>query len=126
MATPARFFKSLLVSTFVLGGLVVNPAMAEEKAKAAKQATQKTLEENDKVKVYEARFAPGAEGASTARPMRVIRVLKGGTLMRIYPDGKTENVPWKTGQVKIVGPDPEFKPKNVGKTEIVLYVVQLK
>ena len=46
--------------------------------------------------------------------------------MRIYPDGKTEKIEWKTGQVKFLGPEPAFKPKNVGKTEIVLYIVQPK
>jgi hypothetical protein len=55
-----------------------------------------------------------------------VRALKGGTLMRTYADGKTEKVQWKTGEVKWLGPDPVFATKNVGKTEIVLYVVELK
>ncbi len=126
MKASVRFFMGLVVSAFMLVGIFANPVMAEEKAKVAKKATQKILVENEKVKIYEAHFAPGAEAASAARPMRVVRALKGGTMKHIYADGKTENVTWKTGQVSILGPGPEFKPVNVGKTEVVFYVVQLK
>jgi len=125
-----RLFVSLLVPAFMLIGAAANPAMAQDKAKAAKAEKGKTtitvLAENDKVRVYEARFKPGDESASIARPFRAIRALKGGTIMRTYPDGKTEKVVYKAGDVKLVGPDPVFKGKNVGKTEIVLYVVQPK
>jgi hypothetical protein len=64
--------------------------------------------------------------ACALMPARVVRALKGGTLMRTYADGKTEKVQWKTGEVKWLGPDPVFATKNVGKTEIVLYVVEVK
>jgi hypothetical protein len=82
--------------------------------------------DNDKVKAFEVRYKPGEEGANVKRPARVVRALKGGTLMRTYADGKTEKVQWKTGEVKWLGPDPVFATKNVGKTEIVLYVVEVK
>jgi len=31
---------------------------------------------------------------------RIVRVTKGGTLLRIYPDGKTKEIVFKTGDVK--------------------------
>jgi len=52
--------------------------------------------------------------------------LQGGKLLRTYADGKTDTIEWKTGEVQIQGPGPQFTAKNVGSTEIVLYVVLLK
>jgi len=116
----------LLVPAFLLAGAVVNSAMAQEKmAKAT--VTQKTLLENGKVKVYEVTFKPGAENTSVpSSSSRVVRALKGGTIQRIYSDGKKENVTYKAGQVRLNEPGPGYTAKNIGKTAIVLYVVQVK
>ena len=46
--------------------------------------------------------------------------------MRTYADGKTEKVEWKTGEVRIQGPTGQYTTKNVGKSDIALYVVVLK
>jgi hypothetical protein len=102
----------------------MNSAVAQEKAPAVKT---KVLFENDKVRAYEVSYVPGAENKGVvASTMRVIRVLKGGTLQRIYEDGKKENVVYKTGDTKPVNPGPAYFTKNVGKTELLLYVVMLK
>ncbi len=127
MKSSTSLLTSLFVSVFLFAGVSANQALGQEKAKAVKgQATQTVLQENDKVRVYEVRFKPGDESANIVRPFRVARALKGGTLQRTYGDGKTEKRVWKTGEVRIEGPDPVFKGKNVGKTEVVLYVVQPK
>lgn len=127
MKSSTSLFASLFLPVFLLAGVSANQALAQEKAKAVKgQATLTVLQENDKVRVYEVRFKPGDDSASIARPFRVVRALKGGTIQRTYPDGKTEKIEYKTGDVRLAGPDPVFKGKNVGKTEIVLYVVQPK
>ncbi len=55
-----------------------------------------------------------------------MRALKGGTLERIYADGKKEKVLWQTGEVRQVDPGPAYTTKNIGKGELHLYVVQLK
>jgi hypothetical protein len=134
MQTSTRVLIAL-AATFIFGSLAATPAAAQDKGKAAasqdKKASaaktaQKVFVDNDKVKAFEVRYKPGEEGANVKRPARVVRALKGGTLMRIYPDGKTEKTEWKTGEVKWLAPDPVFAPKNVGKTEVVLYVVELK
>ena len=128
-----RLLIGVLVPAFVVAGLGVQPAVAQDKAKdmkAAKaekgKATIKVLHEDDKVRVVEATFKPGDEAPNVARPFRVVRPLKGGTFQFTYADGKTEKVEWKTGQVKVRGPDPVFTPKNVGKSDVVLYIVFLK
>ena len=91
-----------------------------------KKATVNVLLENSAVRVYEARIPVGAEGVNVPRPYRISRALQGATIQRTYADGKTETTVWKTGQVKELGPDRQFKPKNIGKTDIHLYVVEIK
>jgi hypothetical protein len=100
------------------------PAAAPDKAKSA-PSNQKVIVENDKVKVFEVRYKPGEGGDARERPPRVVRALNGGTMQRTYPDGKTENVEWKTGDVKYF-PKDKFANKNVGKGEVVLFVVETK
>jgi hypothetical protein len=127
MQTSARVLIAF-AATFMFGSLAAAPAEAQEKGnatasqnkKGSATGAQKVFVDNDKVKAFEIRYKPGEEGANVKRPARVVRALKGGTLMR------TDKVQWKTGEVKWLGPDPVFATKNVGKTEIVLYVVELK
>ena len=123
----ARLFVSPLVAAFMFAGVAANPAMAQEKAKAAKmEPTVKVLLENDKVRVTETTWKPGDATASIARPVRVVRSLTGGTLTRIYPDGKTEKISRKKGEVSFFDATPPYVVKNEGKTTIVLYGVSLK
>jgi hypothetical protein len=102
----------------------VNPAIAQDKASAVKM---KVLVDDDKVKVYEATYAPGAENKGVASTtVRIVRALKGGTLELTYADGKKEKRPWKAGQVREIKPGPAYTTKNISKSELVLYVVQVK
>ena len=91
-----------------------------------KKATVNVRLENDAVRVYEASIPAGAEAANIPRPYRIGRALQGATIQRTYADGKTETTVWKTGDVKELGPDRQFKPKNIGKTNFRLYVVEVK
>lgn len=95
--------------------------------KAALKSEMKVVTENDKVKVYEVTFKPGAENTGIAfSTVRVVRALKGGTLERRYADGKKEKVEWKPGMVQFLPAGGAYTTMNVGKTEVQLYVVQLK
>jgi len=91
-----------------------------------KKATVNVLLENNAVRVYEAHIPVGAEAANIPRPYRIGRALQGATMQRIYADGKTETLEWKAGEVKALGPDRQYKPKNVGKTDFLIYVVEVK
>jgi hypothetical protein len=120
-------FIGLLFPAFMLPGGGVNQAMADENTTAAPPKDEvKVLVDNDKVQVIEEAFKPGAESESKARPYRVVRAVKGGTLQRIYPDGKKEIAHWKAGEVKVFEATPPYMPKNIGNTEVFLYVVRLK
>jgi len=126
MKKLAAVLAGLLVPALLSVGAVSTSVMAQEKmAKAT--VKQKVLVENDKLKAYEVAFKPGAENTTVpSSSSRVVRALKGGTLERTYADGKKEKVTYKTGEVKLNQPGPAFTTKNVGKTEIVLYIVQVK
>jgi negative regulator of sigma E activity len=134
MRKLAAVLAGLLVPAFLLAGTVVNSAIAQEKAtksavkeKPAKSVKMKVLLENDKVKAYELTYALGAENTGVASStVRIVRALKGGTLLRSYADGKKEEVVWKTGEVKQLNPAQAYTAKNIGKTEVQLYVVLLK
>src|SRR5438132_6008754 len=123
-----------MVATFTLA-FTTGAVMAQEKAKAEKaekaekgKPVLKVLAENDKVRVFEIALKPGDENkAVPSSSFRVVRALKGGTLMRTYADGKTQKVEWKTGEARINEPDKvAYTVKNVGKTDVMLYVVVLK
>lgn len=127
MRRRAAILAGLLVPAFLLTGAIVNPALAQNpaKAKAPAEPTVKVLAENDRVRVQESTYKPGEGQAIRDRPLAVIRVLKGGTMLRTFPDGKTETERFKDGQTRIREP-ATYGNKNVGKTTVRFYIVQLK
>jgi hypothetical protein len=56
----------------------------------------------------------------------VIRVLKGGTMRRTYPDWHINDVQYKTEETRVYQADPVFGIRNVGRTEIVFFVVAIR
>jgi hypothetical protein len=116
MKTSIRPSIGLLVLFVVLVGVATGPTSAQEKTKAAKsEATVKVFVDNDKVRVFEIRFKPGDQGVNVARPARVLRVLKGGTLMRTFADGKSDKRAYKTGDVVFEESAQPFVPKNISR-----------
>ncbi len=100
--------------------------VAKQKAAKISEAVIKDIFENDKVRVVEATWKPGAESTGMELPARVTRGLKGGILTRIYADGKKEKVKFKSGEVRYGDPAPKAIIKNMGKNAVVLYSVFLK
>ena len=122
-----------LVTATLAAAVLVLPAsitLAQDKKAADKGAAKaiiKVMTENPKVRAYEVTYAPGAENTAVATSTtRVVRALAGGTLERTYSDGKKEKVTYKTGEVRINEVSPAFTTKNIGKSEIKLYIVQVK
>ena len=139
MKTSVRFFTGLLVSSFMLAGVAANPAFAQNKAKAAPaakaekgKATMKVHIDNDKVLVFERTYKPGDvnDAQEQQSSYRVNHTVKGGTLERTYADGKKVKIELKTGMVRYLepskGPSDKYTTKNIGNTEVVSFVVQLK
>jgi hypothetical protein len=117
----------LVFPALIMMGGSLNQAMAQEQAAGAHlMNAEKVLAEDDKVRVAEDDYKPGAESENKARPYRVVRALTGGTLQRIFPDGKKVTVQWKTGEVRILPASEPYIVRNIGSTEVRLYVVNLK
>jgi quercetin dioxygenase-like cupin family protein len=126
MKKVIRFVVGMAIPAFIMAGGMASSAVAQEKAAKA-AVTSKVLLENAKVRVNEVSLKPGDEIPVTVTSLnRVIRVLKGGTTQYTYADGKKETKVWKTGEVVWLEPGPTFSSKNIGKTEVQLYVVSLK
>lgn len=128
-----RLFVGALFSTFFVAGILGQPAIAQDETKNATgmqavkgKAVVKVFVDNDETQVYEVTFKPGDEGEKVERPYRVIKALSGGTLERIYADGKTEKAEWKTGEVRAVSANAAYTPRNAGKTTVILFVVTFK
>ena len=129
MNKSAGVVARLIIPAFFVAGVLAGPAMAQDKAKAkgdAPKATLKVLIENDKVRVYEAYIPAGGEAANIARPYRIGRALTDATIERVFPDGKKETAQWKAGEVKELGPHTQYIPRNIGKTDFRIYVVEPK
>ena len=136
MKTLASFVVSIVAPAFIFAGGMASSAVAQEKAKPAAtqdkakapakgEITSKVLFENNKVKAVELRYPAGVVSPSAARPDRVVHTIKGGTIVRTYPDGKTQKIESKAGETRwLEAATYEFK--NVGKSEYVLHVVYLK
>jgi hypothetical protein len=128
MKQSARFTMGLLVAAFMLAGVIANPAMAQDKAKAKSSdlpPITKVLLENDKVRVLESTFKPGDVSPSRVRNPRVSYVAKGGTLERTYPDGRKTKLERKAGTAEWLGHDT-YSVKNIGKTTVVLIGTEVK
>jgi len=124
-----RLFVTLVGPAVMLAGAAAIPAVAQDKKaeKAAPQVQIKVLSENDKVRVFEATYEPGAENPSPpSSTTRVVRALTAGSLERRYADGKKEKVDWKPGMVQVLPPSGAYTTKNVGNTKLQLYVVAVK
>lgn len=107
-------------------GLSVMPMPISSAFADAGKAVRTILAEDDKFQVFEIRQKPGEINVASTSGTRIIRALSGGALLRTYADGKTEQSDWKTGEVQIQGPGPQYTVTNVGDTEVVLYVVRPK
>ncbi|MGF6872887.1 hypothetical protein [Paraburkholderia sp. MM5477-R1] len=112
-----------LLSAFAL---VFGSGTVRAQETGAPKMEQKVFVDNERVKVAENSFKPGAESPSIARPFRVVRAIKGGKFQRIYANGRKEDGQYQTGDVRALDASPAYTFKNVGDGELVLYVVYIK
>jgi len=119
---------NLLASAVCVSLLVAGPAIAQDKKGKIPERTQKVLIDNANVRATETVYPPGGgTNVANAPPYRITRAIKGGTLERVFTDGKKEMTTWKDGEVK---EQPAAKVaytlRNTGKSEVILYTVALK
>jgi len=91
---------------------------------------QKTVLENERVRIVLATIKPGGESPSVTRELdRIVYAVKGGAIERIYENGTTTPVNYKTGDV-VFSNKPEDKQKyavkNIDKSTVILQVTFLK
>lgn len=130
-----KFFSVFLVPAIALAAAIAIPAVAQDKSKAPAKAEKSTSTvkvhfENDKVRVFERTYKPGDTNTEVpSANYRVNRTMKGGTLERTYADGKKEKIELKEGTVRWLEPtkgSATYTVRNIGKTEVVNYVIVLK
>ena len=71
--------------------------LAADEGKKTSQTTVTKLLENERVGVVRMVSVRGDKGALRERPDRLLYILQGAKVRFHYPDGKTEDAVWKTG-----------------------------
>jgi len=133
MSKSTGRWAALMLPVFVFAGAFGDCALSQEKKmdSGAQSAgpplgTIKDIAENEKLLVFEATFKPGQGSPTSKRATRVIRALTGGTIERTYADGTKETAQWKAGETKLISEPRAYAFKNVGKSDISFFVVQMK
>ena len=85
----------------------------------------KILLENDRVRVMEIDFKPGAKIAMHSHPAHLVYILNGGALQITTADGTVKNLEGKAGDVMWSEPETH-KAENTGTTEVKGLVIELK
>lgn len=106
---------------FVSPGVV----MAADGGQKTNLTTVTKVLENERVDVVRMVSKPGDKGAMKQRPDRLIHVTRGAKVRFHYPDGKTEDIVWKTGDVVYQKSDNR-RVENIDTHELEYLSVHLK
>lgn len=117
----------LLVMLLFLASAIVfasTMAMAQDPMKVAPN-NYKVLLENDRVRVLEVRANPGEKIAMHSHPAHVLYFFKSSTVKFTFPDGKTQEINPKAGDV-IYGEPFSHAAEALGFAEVQVLIVELK
>ena len=103
---------------------IASPAIAQDPAVVGKGIYKQVLD-NDKVRVFEVTFKPGAKIDMHSHPDHVAYVVTPGKLNITGKDGKTDAFDLKTGMAVFL-PAQAHSANNPGKTMVKLVVTELK
>jgi quercetin dioxygenase-like cupin family protein len=81
--------------------------------------------ENDKVRVLRIKYAPGEKSVMHSHPASVVVFVNDIQGRFSYPDGKTEEINGKAGQV-IFTEATEHLPENLGSAQLEVLQIELK
>jgi quercetin dioxygenase-like cupin family protein len=118
----------LAVALVALAAAAALPAHAETPSQdplAVGPTIYKAVLDNERVRILEATFAPGARIGIHAHPDHAAYVLEGGTLNITGTDGKVQVYELKAGQAVWL-PAQAHAAENPGKTPVRVLVVELK
>lgn len=126
----AALCASAVALTLAFSTAAFAQSMATEKngaaQKIAHQRTITVLAENEKVLVSDVVYQPGDTGAASSKDGLVVYHLSDGTIERTFADGSKKVVTYKAGQTTIIAEKRPYSTKNIGKTAVHEFVVQLK
>jgi beta-alanine degradation protein BauB len=111
-------------SLFAVFALGASSALAQDPAKVGPNIYKCTFD-NERVRLCEVTFKPGAKIAVHSHPDHVAYVIRGGTLAVTGEDGKAQEFALKPGQALWL-PAQSHSAVNKGKGEVKLVVVELK
>jgi len=98
--------------------------MAGDPLKVASDVS-KLLMENNRVRVFIAKFQPGVKAAMHSHPDHVIYVLNGSKIKMTSPGKKATDIELKTGQAIFLEAQ-SHEVVNIGKTNLELLIIELK
>ena len=99
-------------------------AIAQDAAAVSPKVVKVKLE-NDRVRVLEAISNPGDKEGWHSHPATVVYVVTGGKLRISTPDGKSNDVEFKSGDVLYRAP-VTHSAENIGTTQLHVIIVELK
>jgi beta-alanine degradation protein BauB len=104
--------------------LVVTRATAQDAVAVTPKVVRVKLE-NDRVRVLDHLSNPGDKEGWHCHPAMVVHVVSGGTLRITTPDGKSNDVEFKTGDTLYREPVTHCT-ENIGKTQLHAILVELE
>jgi len=99
--------------------------LAADEGKKTSQTTLTRLLENERVGVVRMVSVPGDKGAMRERPDRLLYIIQGAKVRFHYPDGKTEDAVWKTGDAVYQKADNR-QVENIDRKDLEYINVHLK
>jgi beta-alanine degradation protein BauB len=122
MKTINMISRSMLLGFLLMLGTGL---YAQDPTKVASKEYKKVILENEKVRVIEVEFAPGAAAAMHSHPAHVVYVISGGK-MQMTEKGKPMMIrELKTGTASY-NPPITHMVKNIGNTTIKLVLTEMK
>jgi hypothetical protein len=91
--------RELLTLALAGASALLSGAHGNVMAADGERTTVNRLLENERVGVVRMISRPGDKGEMKQRPDRLLYIIRGAKVRFRYPDGKTEDAVWKTGDV---------------------------
>jgi quercetin dioxygenase-like cupin family protein len=117
-------FSPAILLAITLAIPAAREARAQEPLKVAPEM-YRLLQENDRIRVLEVTFKPGAKIAKHSHPDHMVYAITAGKLRISHPTGEPADVEVKAGDVLWIPAETHWA-ENTGKTELRLLVTELK